>query len=522
MSDLVDTYLPGGSSEGSCAMEIEILPETGDERAVFYELAGQFFRHFASRTRPSGFLSGVDAPVQRDRDPLRLWSGFRADLGVRVRDIIVAAESPDADRRDVADAVPVFIDYADAATRAAPTAYTRRAAQALRDKLEERGLGDLAPVRGSCCHWGYAEDMVSTVDGLVCQYCADEEYVTPVDADGLYHRDNLYYWESDEEYHTEHEPEPDDDDEYYDDGDDGDGDRLLGYSTNVMRHLLVDGSFDTSAHGDFHMGVELETMLTSGERDGKIRDVRAELGRDYLVAKQDGSLQSSGYPNAQGIEWVTRPTSLTTHVAKFGGWHKSSGDLVAWNAGCCGMHVHIDSRAFTATSLGKLLQFFNKEDNVDFIRAVAGRHPDRDRQADNYAGRDCRAQDTDTPLKALEGKNCNRYVMVNLTNLDGREAQRLRAPTTGGSSNTVEIRVYRASMRRERLLSQLEFTHALVMFCRESSYRRLSGADFKKWLAGNTHAYPNLAGFLDVRPNRHGVSRGVPPAVPLEVEVAIA
>jgi hypothetical protein len=68
-----------------------------------------------------------------------------------------------------------------------------------------------------------------------------------------------------------------------------------------------------------------------------------------------------------------------------------------------------------------------------------------------------------------------------------------------GRYNTVELRIYRASLKKERLLAQLEFTHAAVMFCRVASMRDLDGVSFLKWLKTTDNRYPHLADWYGVR-----------------------
>lgn len=366
----------------------------------------------------------------------------------------------------------------------------------------------------SCGHITPSIRAVSTNDGDVCPRCAEERYRFCVDTQCLHHRDYCYLWDSDDEYRTYAEPADDDDDD-----DSPDADSMMSYDTDVLRHLCIDPSFRSSADGDFHMGIELETIYTGPAHvNRKVREVRAELGADYLVAKYDGSLSSD---RGSGIEWVTRPTSMTTHVAKLKSWGESAKGLVAWDANCCGMHTHIDSRAFTATTLGKLLQFFNAEGNVDFIRSIAGRHPDRDRHAGMYAARDLVASEAATPMRALKGKESapSRYTMINLTNLSEGERTRLHVPRQHGNStaNTVEIRIYRASLSKPRLLAQVEFTHALICYCRVASFRKMNGDAFKEWLGKRVSTYPHLAAFLKVAPNKHG--RRTKDAAPTAVEV---
>jgi hypothetical protein len=92
--------------------------------------------------------------------------------------------------------------------------------------------------------------------------------------------------------------------------------------------------------------------------------------------------------------------------------------------------------------------------------------------------------------------------MVNLQNLTRAESKRLGFGDRfdDGNYNTVELRIFRASLKKERLLAQIEFTHAAVMFCRVASWRELNQATFLKWLKGSaTGLYPHLSDWYGVR-----------------------
>jgi hypothetical protein len=338
----------------------------------------------------------------------------------------------------------------------------------------------------------------------VCDSCFADEVVQVVD-DGTYRwREDVYYWERDGEYHLN--PEPDYDEPDYDEDEDEDGDstrdpdRRMVYGADVLDFLRVDPSFTTSSSGDFHMGIELETVVTSGTVSGAVRDIRDQLGDDHVICKADASI------GCNGIEIVTRPTSLARHLARFGAWKPRR--LKAWDAGTCGMHVHIDSRAFTALSLGKFLQFFNTPDNACFLRSIAGRHPQEDKWAQDYAGWDYGRPDQITdPLKALKNKSPRRHVMVNLTNLTRSESRRLGLDDNDyGSQNTVEVRLFRASLRKDRMFAQLEFTHAIVVYCRTASYKNLTAKAFTDWLRSHARQYHHLCKWLGVT-NKHGAWR---------------
>ena len=180
------------------------------------------------------------------------------------------------------------------------------------------------------------------------------------------------------------------------------------------------------------------------------------------------------------------------------------------------MHVHVDSRGFTAMSLGKFVQFINDDANAELIRRIAGRHPNKDEQANEY----CAAIDQDDVVNPARAKGGypNRYRMVNLTGLRSREADRLGVSSEDGKYNTVELRIFRASLRKERLLAQLEFTHAAVMFCRVESYRNLKSSNFLAYLGKNHFLYPNLAKWLRVVTPKPTAQR--PEVRPLSVDTA--
>lgn len=386
------------------------------------------------------------------------------------------------------------------------TGHSHRAFRAcVNAALNERGLQTLFQTHEGCGHTTYNDPgrFLSGPRQYVCSECFENEVTEAQDTGRLYLRDDLYYWESEDAYFTAPSCEDEDEDE----DNERNADRLLGYSTNVLSVLRKDTSFKTSPDGDFHMGVEIETVDADYSPDRKIRAVRAELGDDYLVGKSDGSLPEGG------IEFVTRPTSLKVHIDTLSRWESSRKGLTAWGHVSCGMHVHVDAEAFTAMTLGKMIQFYNNRDNADFIRGLAGRYPDRDRQAQSYANFDIAPVAVKSPLTAVKGKPAGaRYSMINLCNLKADTSRRLGLRNNeNGRYNTVEIRIFRASLLKDRLLAQIEFVHAVIMFCRDATYRDMTHTAFMTWLASHHHSYPWLAKWYQVRPNKHGTPKNDAP-----------
>ena len=356
--------------------------------------------------------------------------------------------------------------------------------------LEDRDLGIVH------CDCGHYEDEDNTHDvrnDTWCDSCFSDDAVFCEDENEYWPRDDCYYSETRDAYYSyDRDGDSDEDDDDYDREERNQP--IMSYSTNVLNVLGNESGIKSSHFGEFTMGIELE--MTSGDNDCEpaAESVRSRLGSEYCIIKHDGSLPHNGF------EVVTSPQGLATHIAKFKAWDIDSA-YRAWNTGKCGMHVHIDSRAFTQMTVGKFLMFINSNGNVDFIRKIAGRHPSVDDQARSYCAAEHQSILTN-PKTAVKGKSGERYRMVNMCNLGGREAIRLGLSmdnSYNGRYNTVELRIFRASLKKERLLAQIEFTHAAVMFCRVASWRDLNGTSFVKWLKTVAGQYPALVKWYGVR-----------------------
>jgi len=351
-----------------------------------------------------------------------------------------------------------------------------------------------------CDHIGEPEHRARVSGRLryFCQHCMEDDDVVVFanDSDEYICRSDAYYDDYNDQWLSE---EPDSDDP---DDNDRNTDRLMSYSTNALDHVEKDHTIISAPFGNFLMGVEFE-MVTSGEVNDAVEDVRRQLGYEYCICKSDGSLPDGG------LEIVTAPRGLDEHITNFKDWNVSS-EYSAWKNNRCGMHVHIDSRAFTSLTLGKFIMLMNADSNAEFIRKIAGRHPLMDGQARTYCRTESQSELTN-PSKALKGKSNDRYTIVNIANLKRAEAKRLGVPLYDqGRYNTVELRIFRASLKKERLLAQLEFTHAAVLFCRVASMRDLNGVSFLKWLKTTDNRYPHLADWYGVR--RRPTAKNAEPA----------
>lgn len=357
-----------------------------------------------------------------------------------------------------------------------------------------------------CGHLDFCDDVYSVHDGdTVCSQCIDD-YEEPQDMPGYYLRDDLTYVDGDGWYV---DPPPESDGE--------DPDNVMDAGVNVMDHLVMDSTFNSTPLGSFHIGVELETEARSSncvdELVGIVRSHRSPSHGGHsvrAVVKADGSLGS------YGCEIVTSPSSYDKQVAWFKDLELPEG-TTSWNNGRCGMHVHIHNQAFTALTLAKFLSFWNNPDNASVIRQVAGRHPLFDDKARNYAAlpeQNLYDKTKNAAVKALKcssrGVNSTRYLLVNLCNLasqtkshlglnDQAKVAKARARYNDQES-TVELRIFRGTLNKQRLLAQIEFAAASVYFCRESSSAALSTDDFVRWLKPKQPRFKHLTKFLGLVP----------------------
>lgn len=431
----------------------------------------------AFRTPSTGYLYGI----RQQAGVGTIRKGHYMDLRRQLKELGAMIASPETDTAAFVDQLATFVDTE-------PGYY-------FRDQMVsawKRVHPDSELVQCSC---GHLEVQAHVTEGrrsqTICRHCIESgrfrflEDLQEYDQGGYQHGDGLYYSYED---HVRDE----DDDDYDEDDDNTPG--VRGYSTDVRSYLRADDTIKPSIYGDFLMGIELE-VVPSYDRYECVEHTMRNLAKGYAILKNDGSLSDGGF------EIVTAPRGLKEHIERFNNW-KPHRELRAWDAGCCGMHVHMSSAAFTAGTLGKFLEFINSPNNDEFIRSIAGRHPRWDRQAEDYCQRD--GCEPGNPKKTLQDKSPDRYHMVNTTNVTSREARRLGLDenhAVGRSQNTVEIRVFRASLKKARLLAQIEFAHAAVMFCRWSSMRELNQKHFLKWLKGMAGVYPNLAKWFGVRAN---------------------
>lgn len=246
-------------------------------------------------------------------------------------------------------------------------------------------------------------------------------------------------------------------------------DNIHGYSYKPQPYFHGTDEANPMLHFGFELEVEAKSAdLSSGA------ELMVDSWGDFVYLKEDSSINF-------GFEIVTHPATLS-YLQNEVDWRVITRlrDLGfrSWDTSTCGLHVHIDRRAFRdRTHIMAMTYLLNN--NLKLSQRIAGRNSDYGRIGD-----DCKHDNVRT-LKAsyARGRGGERYMAINLQN-----------------SSTIEIRMFKGSLKVERILSALEYCHALVVYSKDirsgvQAKDMLRPEEFASWIR-KQGKYPNLVQYL--------------------------
>ena len=304
----------------------------------------------------------------------------------------------------------------------------------------------------ACNDIQYFDNMVSWNRSLYCQYCYDNNVYDCEDC-------GTQYWDGDGHNCPEDEDES----------------SIHSYSYRPSPYFF--------GKGQYYLGFELEVEARNSSRYEGAELVQGVLG-SHAYMKDDGSLND-------GFEIVTHPHTLDAYKKDFD-WDfipklKSEG-FRSWNTETCGLHVHVSRTAFGSgeTPWGRAdrdqIILKRQAHELRFMKLIY----DNQRQVERIAGRSSNHYATFGDKgrlvdKVKYGNQSNgRYSAINTEN-----------------DMTLEVRVFKGSLRKERVLSALEFVTASVEYTRDlkvtSKNQALSWLRFTAYISDNMETYPNLA-----------------------------
>lgn len=193
-------------------------------------------------------------------------------------------------------------------------------------------------------------------------------------------------------------------------------------------------------------GVELEVNVPNNTEDPRHYGHVANsiFGSDAYL-KHDGSV---GF----GFEVVTKPMSLLYH--KSYGWRDrlkkaSHKGFSSYANGACGLHIHVSKNALTPIQWWKVMQFMSHGSSwrkvVKFSKRNSSQISRWCKHFDFGDVRTAKIMKQDNAVHKIE----DRYVALNVTD------------------HTVEFRIFRGTLKYDRLFSSILFCDALVQMARE-------------------------------------------------------
>lgn len=233
--------------------------------------------------------------------------------------------------------------------------------------------------------------------------------------------------------------------------------------------------------GKYHLGFELEVEESDG--DDTDRNYTASLIAGHLGSraymKYDGSLDA-------GFEVVTHPHTLDEYKSPDFDWsflsRLVSHNYVSWNNNNCGFHVHISKTAFD-TPRGYQAEISHKMRFTKFIY-------DNQYQVERIAGR----KSNDFATFSDKGKILNKVLF------DAQRDGRYQVVNVH-NQHTYEIRIFKGSLRKERIMSNIEFVHAVCEYTRNmkvvAKHTPFAWSRFVKFVTDNDTRYPNLMLIID-------------------------
>lgn len=198
---------------------------------------------------------------------------------------------------------------------------------------------------------------------------------------------------------------------------------------------------DWSTRNNRFFGIELEVECRKGnpgEHADKLNDAlnNGKLG-ERCFFEEDGSL-------SHGFEIITQPMGLDSHY-QFWEWLTDKNltrDLRSHDTSTCGLHIHINRDNIKDLQINKMCVFVHSPDNRNLVKAIARRY------AVGYAS----IHDKKLGTAHHASRGDARYEAVNITN-----------------HRTIEMRMFKGTLKHESMLAAIEFTNALVHFTAPAS-----------------------------------------------------
>jgi hypothetical protein len=258
----------------------------------------------------------------------------------------------------------------------------------------------------------------------------------------------------------------------------------LAHNADIFDNLKIDPRKYSGISNKLVLGVELEVVAKSEYPIDYIMSKVIVSLDDNAICKHDGTvhLNDDITSKERSFEIVSLPGTLEEHKTLWNRFFDKKNGVANLLQGfntTGGMHVHMNSAAFTPLHILKLNRFINDVKNREFLYRIAGRKENRYTMYHNLS------PELTKKTFLLEGNfpaANGRYSSINLTNKSERK-------------KTIEIRVFQSNVSKVGFMKNLEFVDAVYNFTRYAPPEIPLTVDmFLDWLTDKN--YPNLKTWL--------------------------
>lgn len=225
---------------------------------------------------------------------------------------------------------------------------------------------------------------------------------------------------------------------------------------------------------NLHLGLELEVEnVNEGHKRYESDNIAEMVSNELFYCKYDGSIDC-------GFEVVSHPMSYgyitgkgKSGITKMLDTLRNNG-MRSYQTETCGMHVHLSKKAIGNLTLYKILKLFYE--NKKFILKISNRKSSKLNEyaslGDEPEGRSGRMHRYE---KAKYKNTGERFLAINLEN-----------------RQTLEIRIFRGTLKEKSFLKNIEFCHSIVIYSKETSIRDIELGTYRNFIYKNRKVYPNM------------------------------
>lgn len=227
---------------------------------------------------------------------------------------------------------------------------------------------------------------------------------------------------------------------------------------------------------DLFFGVELETELYPHPNQAAEDVLQYSKDRQLFFIESDSSLSS-------GFELITQPATLDFHRTQFP-WddicetlteHKGRSE----DSPAAAMHVHCAKTFFKSRPSGrtlKLIYLVEKYRKECLKTAICSEYL-ADRSATKYLqGYSLGEHDCNWLLTTEDDHQAHRDKLQSLES----DCERLRAINTLTDTRTIEFRLFRSTLNKDRIIANLEFTDLLIRLARDLPMYKVKQLSWKQ------------------------------------------